>query len=291
MTADRCHTGHLRKMRGQLAEPDADAEPGAARQARYRLPLEDLDLPVDEYLGKTLRLEFQGQIHCIACGRLTKKSWQQGYCFPCTQRLAECDLCIVRPERCHFDRGTCREPEWGRSHCMQPHYVYLANSSGLKVGITRAPQVPVRWIDQGATQALPIFRVDSRYQSGLIEVALAARVADKTDWRRMLKGDPEPLDLEAERERLVSECSEQLRAIGEAVGAEHIRPLYGTEPLRLGYPVLKYPAKIRSLSLDKTPIVEGRLQGIKGQYLIFDTGVVNVRKHAGYLVSLTLPGD
>src|SRR5690606_39924851 len=118
------------------------------------------------------------------------------------------DLCIVSPERCHYEQGTCREPAWGEQFCMTDHIVYLANSSGLKVGITRASQIPTRWIDQRASQALPIMRVATRQQSGMVEGLLRGQVADKTNWRALLRGEPAPLDLPAGRDRLLAGARE-----------------------------------------------------------------------------------
>ena len=272
-------TGSLDKMLSRLDSP-----------VYYELPLGDTRLAISGQLGRPLTLEFHGEIHCSNCGRKTKKSYQQGYCFPCARRLARCDICIVRPEKCHYHLGTCREPEWGDTHCMQPHIVYLANTSGLKVGITRQPQVPTRWIDQGATQALPIFQVANRYISGLIETTLAAHVADKTDWRKMLKGGAEPIDLTAARDRLLAVCNDEIAAIGERFGAGSITALGDESIVDIDYPVLAYPDKIKALNLDKTPLVEGVLQGIKGQYLILDTGVLNVRKYTSYRVTVRVGG-
>ena len=136
--------GALDKMAARLDAP-----------VQYAFRLGELQVPVNPLIGKTLRLEYLGAIHCSHCGRKTNKSFSQGYCYPCFKKLPQCDLCIVSPEKCHHELGTCRDPEWGTSFCMTDHVVYLANSSGIKVGITRATQLPTRWLDQGATQALP----------------------------------------------------------------------------------------------------------------------------------------
>lgn len=268
--------GDLRKLTSELDQP-----------VRYRLPLGEERLELNPLIGQTLHLHNEGEIHCIGCGRAIKKSLQQGYCFPCTQRLAECDICIVRPELCHYDAGTCRQPEWGESHCMQPHVVYLANSSGLKVGITRAGQIPTRWIDQGASQALPILSVATRQISGLVEDAMKAHVNDRTDWRRMLKGDPEPQDLCAERDRLLGLIGSTLNELRERFGADAVGELAAAEVQEIRYPVEAYPKKVSSLNLDKTPTVGGTLLGIKGQYLIFDAGVINLRKYQGYRLAVS----
>ena len=171
---------------------------------------------------------------------------------------------------------------------MQSHYVYLANSSGIKVGITRGSQIPTRWIDQGASQALPIFRVGNRYQSGLLEVAIKQHVSDRTDWRKMLKGEAEPLDLAATRDDLVAACGQQITALQAQFGGENIEYLPDEAIVAIEYPVEQYPEKVKSLNLDKTPLVEGVLTGIKGQYLILDSGVINIRKYSGYKLDVDL---
>jgi len=247
----------------------------------YELPLGSERLPLNALLGKHLKLRHTGQIFCDACGRKTNKSFAQGHCYPCMTELARCDLCILKPETCHYAKGTCREPEWGEAHCMTPHIVYLANTSGLKVGITREGQVPIRWMDQGATQALPIFRVKSRLISGLVEVAMATLMADKTNWRAMLKGGGEALDLAEKAATHIPVIEDKLKLISDQYGADAIERL-SVEVVTIDYPTIEYPIKIKSLNFDKTTVIEGQLMGIKGQYLLFDGGVVNVRKFTGY---------
>jgi hypothetical protein len=201
-------------------------------------------------------------------------------------KLAQCDVCIMAPERCHYDAGTCREPSWGEQFCMTDHVVYLANSSGIKVGITRATQLPTRWLDQGASQALPIMRVATRQQSGLVEDLLRSQVPDRTNWRALLKGDAEVLDLIAVREQIFDTCAEGLRELQARFGLQAIQPLPDAEVVQMRYPVEAYPTKIVSHNLDKNPVVEGTLMGIKGQYLIFDTGVINIRKYTAYQLAV-----
>lgn len=256
--------------------------------ANYEMVLGEERQQMNSLVGQTITLTFQGEINCHACHRLTKKSYSGGYCFPCSQNLAQCDLCIMRPETCHYDAGTCREPQWGEQFCMQEHIVYLANSSGIKVGITRINQMPTRWIDQGATQALPIFRVKTRFQSGLVEVIFKKHVSDRTDWRKMLKGEAMPLDLLQIRQTLMTECAEEIAEIQQRFGADAIMPLENEEPLEIRYPVEQYPEKVKSLNFDKTAEITGRLRGIKGQYLILDTGVLNMRKFTGYQIRLSI---
>ena len=147
----------------------------------YQLPIGDELIEMNELIGKNISLSFNGVINCVACGRKTNKSFNQGHCYPCLQKLAQCDSCIIKPELCHHAEGTCREPQFAEDVCFKDHYVYLANSSGIKVGITRGTQIPTRWMDQGATQALPIFRVKDRLTSGLVEVMMKTHVNDKTN--------------------------------------------------------------------------------------------------------------
>ncbi|NNL57345.1 MAG: DUF2797 domain-containing protein, partial [Pseudomonadales bacterium] len=274
------YTGALRKMQVQL--PRDPSLP-----VNYSLVLDEQLVPLNAVLGQRLSLHHSGTINCIYCGRTTKKSFNQGYCYPCFKKLARCDQCIVSPEKCHYHLGTCREPEWGDQFCMQDHYVYLANSSGLKVGITRGTQIPTRWIDQGAVQALPIYRVQTRRQAGLVEMLLKAHVADKTNWRAMLQGEPEALDLHCCAVDLCSLVQDEVALLQNEYGLQAITRLVDAEQVGILYPVQQYPEKIRSHNFDKEPLVQGVMQGIKGQYLLLDSGVINLRKFGGYQLTVS----
>ena len=266
--------GVLQKMRTQVSTP-----------IHYELAIGGMTLPLNEYLGQSIRLHYTGRIFCLNCGQKTTKSFNQGYCFKCFRSSASADMCIMKPETCHYHLGTCREPTWGESHCFRPHIVYLANSSGVKVGITRQTQIPTRWLDQGAMQALPIFEVATRRLAGLIEVTLAQHVADKTQWQRLLKSDAEPQNLAMIRDELMHWCARELAALHEQF-PEQIKAL--TVPsLDFRFPVQHYPAKIKAFNLDNTADVEGVLLGIKGQYLILDQGVINIRKFGGYEIEFS----
>ncbi len=266
--------GVLRKMQVKLTDP-----------VSYRLPLTDKTVDLNPLIGQPIKLVYTGNIFCVHCNRSIKKSFNQGYCYPCFTSLAQCDMCIVKPEQCHYDAGTCREPDWADEFCFQPHYVYLANSSGIKVGITRHSQIPTRWIDQGAVQALPILKVQSRYVSGLAEVVIANHVSDKTSWQRMLKNQVEAIDLIAKRDHLLKECEKELAAIKKRFGEQAMVFLPEEKPVDIHFPVQEYPAKVKSFNFDKQAEVSGVLLGIKGQYLILDTGVINIRKFSGYEVT------
>ena len=252
----------------------------------YELELSEQRLRLNDWLGEKISIEYRHQIACVHCGRNIKKSFNQGYCYPCFSSLAQCDMCIMSPEKCHYHLGTCREPEWGLAHCMKPHIVYLSNTSGPKVGITRESQLPTRWIDQGAIQALPILRVSKRYYSGLIETAFKKHMSDRTNWRIMLKNEVVPVDLHEIFNTcwptVVPELSDEVINDIEILADNSKSQVFQ-------YPARQYPSKIVSYNLDKTSNLEGRLDAIKGQYLILDTGVINIRKFAGYLVSITGP--
>ena len=271
-------SGHLSKMKASLdTEGSVD----------YQLPIDDQRIGMNTLIGQTISIEHIGDIHCIHCGRRTKKSFSQGYCYPCFSKLPQCDTCIMSPEKCHFHHGTCRDPEWGEKYCFTDHFVYLSNTSGVKVGITRGTQLPTRWIDQGATQGLPIFRVQTRYQAGLIEDCIREHIADKTHWQKMLKGNSDSVDLHSLRDELIAKSEDGLEFLEQEHGLQALQRLYNENITEIKFPVEQFPEKVKSLNLDKQPLVEGVLQGIKGQYLIMDTGVINIRKFTAYNVKFT----
>ena len=267
--------GNLQKMKTTLSSPVV-----------YQLPVGDELVTLNDIIGSPITLRFVKEINCVHCGRKTNKSFSQGYCYPCFKSLAQCDMCIVKPETCHFHEGTCREPEWAQQHCMQDHFVYLANSSGIKVGITRGTQIPTRWIDQGASSAMPIFRTRDRLISGKLEMILKQHVADKTDWRRMLKGEPDAIKLAMRRDELIDTSKSELNALEKVLGSDAFEFLDKESPVDIQFPVNIYPEKVKAHNFDKTEEVSGVLNGIKGQYLILDTGVLNIRKFGGYLIEL-----
>jgi hypothetical protein len=272
------HSGHLQKLESSINE---------AGEVDYQLPLDEYRVPLNQLIGSSVRIEYLGDIHCIHCGRRSKKSFSQGYCYPCFTKLPQCDTCIMSPERCHYHAGTCRDPQWGEKYCFTDHFVYLSNTSGVKVGITRGTQLPTRWIDQGATQGLPIYRVKDRRTAGLIEDRLRQHVADKTQWQKMLKGDNDTLDLPTIRDQLVEKCRDELAQLAEDAGLNGMQFLRQSPIQTIDYPVAVFPEKVKSFNLDKQPELEGVLQGIKGQYLILDTGVINIRKYTAYRVQFS----
>lgn len=258
--------GPLKKCQVRLSAP-----------ITYKLPLGDDYVDLNPLIGSKLSLTFSGDVYCLSCGKKTKKSFMQGYCYPCMLHSPETSECIIRPELCKGHLGEGRDLEWEQNHHVQEHVVYLAVSSGLKVGVTRSAQIPSRWIDQGASYAIKFATVPNRYLAGCIEVALKPYVSDKTAWQRMLKNEITHYDLLAEKQRLqLLLPQEYLSFIDTDNTVTHLE-----------FPVLNYPTKVTSFSFDKASVISGVLTGIKGQYLYFDTSsVVNVRKFSGYFISL-----
>ena len=258
--------GNLRKMHTSLED-----------QVHYTLQLSSA-VDMNALVGQEVHLHWTGIIHCQRCEKVTKKSFGEGFCYSCFTTAPEAAECIIRPELCRAHLGEGRDPEWEQLHHNQPHTVYLAASSAIKVGITRDQQIPTRWIDQGASSALRLAGTPNRYEAGRIEVALKSLFTDKTHWQKMLRNEiDESIDLAATKWDL----EEQLP--GDIVDFF----TEDDEALVITYPVLHYPQIIKSVGFDKTPTIQGRLVGIKGQYLLFENGeVLNIRKHTGYYVEM-----
>ena len=259
--------GRILKMKTELKSP-----------VQYHLPMNEQFLGMNQWIGKHIQFHFNGEIYCLDCGQLTKKSFNQGFCYTCFQNSPMSSECIIKPELCRAHLGEGRDMEWERKHHLKDHYVYLAVSSGVKVGITRDTQVPTRWIDQGASYAVPIARTPNRYLCGMIEVSLKQHLSDRTAWQRMLKNEITHVDLTEKREEVF-----------KLIPKEYHKYLLKKEDiLNIQYPVNVYPTKVNSLSFDKTPTIQGRLMGIKGQYLIFENGqVLNMRKHQAYVLEFS----
>lgn len=261
-------TGNLLKMQAELDNP-----------VRYLLVLDQQTIELNELVGKTIRLEHTGEINCIACGRKTAKSYGQGYCYPCFISVPETEECVLRPELCRAHEGHARDMNYASSHCLIDHVVYLAQTSQIKVGITRHTQVPTRWIDQGAWRVIKLAITPNRYTAGQVEVSLKALLPDKTNWRDMLRDIRDANgNLVEIKNQLFSQLTHQF---------DYVRPADNTVT-EITYPIIAYPQKVVSVGLDKHPVFEGRLMGIRGQYLILENGnVLNIRTHNGYKVHLT----
>ncbi|MAJ98664.1 MAG: DUF2797 domain-containing protein [Flavobacteriales bacterium TMED288] len=244
----------------------------------YTLPIGKNLVSLNKFIGSKIEINFNGNIFCINCGKETKKSFNQGFCYPCFRKSPLSSECIIRPELCKAHLGLGRDIEWEKKYHLKDHIVYFAVSSSLKVGVTQINQIPTRWIDQGATYALPIARTPNRYLAGKIEVFLKNFYSDKTSWQKMLKNDFVNSNILEEKKKIYNNYPNELSnyKIDDKI-------IYNFE-----YPVLEYPKKISSISLDKTNNISQILDGIKGQYLIFRNNTVfNVRKHQGYEIDFS----
>lgn len=250
---------------------------GAGSAATYRLEFSDggaIDL--NERIGAGFEVQYQGSMVCSHCGREGRRSFGGGYCYDCFTTLARCDLCVVSPDRCHYHEGTCREPEWGETFCMTPHRVYLANTSGLKVGITRGDGEVRRWLDQGAIQGLVVLDAITRRAAGLAEVMIARMLPDRTDPRKMLRADVPELDLPDAAQRIFG---------AELDLPEGVTRAGGRAVQRLHYPLPNLGSVPEPVRLEEGA-VRGNLLGMKGQYLVFTDGALNVRQCVGYRVKV-----
>lgn len=261
------YEGVLKKMQTEIGRP-----------IHYYMLFESDFLNVNQVLDKHIKIDFL-KFQCLNCGN-DRPIYRQGFCKTCFFEIPSAGDWIMRPElsTAHLDQED-RDLAYEKKVQLQPHIVYLANSSNVKVGVTRKGQIPTRWIDQGAHEAIEIVEVPNRYLAGITEVALKEHVADKTNWRTMLTNTVVDEDLQEWREKL----KQYIPAEALPYYLEHATETH------LEFPVLHYPQKVKSLNLDKTPSFEGRLKGIKGQYLIFeDATVFNVRGSEGYYVGLTV---
>ncbi len=259
------YEGVLRKMQTEIGNP-----------IQYYMVFENDFLNVNQILDKELEINFI-KFQCLNCGR-DRPIFRQGFCNTCFYETPSAGDWIMRPElsTAHLDKED-RDLEYEKKAQLQPHIVYLANSSNIKVGVTRKAQVPTRWIDQGAHEAIEIVEVPNRYLAGITEVALKDHVGDKTNWRKMLTNNVEDENLVEWRNKLKQYIPDEAQEYYIADNSE----------TNLEFPVLEYPEKVKSLNLIKTPNYKGILKGIKGQYFIFeDNTVFNVRSNEGYYVSL-----
>ncbi|MGM0635089.1 MAG: DUF2797 domain-containing protein [Bacteroidota bacterium] len=261
------YQGVLKKMRTEFSDP-----------INYYLDFETDFLHINQLINKEIELKFESY-QCLNCEK-NKKIFRQGFCYDCFQETPRAGDWIMKPElsTAHLDQED-RDLEYEKKVQLQPHIVYLANSSNIKVGVTRKSQVPTRWIDQGAHEAIEILEVPNRYLAGIAEVALKEHIADKTNWRKMLKNDIDDENLEEIRDRLKTYIPEEAKEYFIASNKE----------TQINFPVEQYPKKLKSLNLEKSPVYKGLLKGIKGQYLIFeDNTVFNVRNSEGFVVQLSV---
>ncbi len=259
--------GNIIKMRTELATP-----------VNYFLRIGEEEIGMNALIGKEISMHFTGRINCISCGKITKTSFNQGFCYNCLQNAPEASESVMRPELSKSHFGIARDMEWAEKNDLIDHFVYLAVASELKVGVTRYHQVPARWIDQGASFAIKVARTPNRHIAGIMEVFLKKYYTDRTRWQAMLKNEiARDIDLVKEKHRVLELLPSELQ---KYVSEED-------EITAIDYPVQEYPLKLKSATFEKTPDIQGVLKGIKGQYLLFDDDrVLNIRKHNGYFLQI-----
>ena len=268
-------SGTLTRMQVEASDPVAyalqDALPGPEGT-----PIQ----PLNGLIGRLVSLRFTGEIRCVACGIVSERVYDNGYCQSCFHTRADADFCMMRPELCHHGDPDkpCRDEVYAQERCFQPHYLYAALTHDVKVGITRHTNVPMRWLNQGAVAAITLAELPSRRAVGLVEHALAQHVRDRTHWMRMLRAQPD--------EALLDAAVPEIEALFESLNLPGLLPPERRIRARFRYPITTLPEKIRSLSLDRATALEGTLLGMKGQYWILDSGVIHVGRHSGYGVRL-----
>lgn len=275
-------SGNLKKMTAQ----------NSANGLSYTLPIGSDELNISDFIGRNIKISFTGAINCNECGASTEKTYGDGFCGTCHTTLAKCDICRIKPEKCHYDQGTCRQPAWGEENCLTQHVVYLSYTSGFKVGITRQKNIPSRWIDQGALKAIPIFYVQSRLIAGEVEEAFKSLIADKSHWLKMLRATEAPSDedFNALKEKVTQEANALVDKLRLHYGADAIKTANETAPTALTYPILSVEPFVKNKAhklIPESP-VEGTLHGIKGQYLYIGDSVISVRKYIGHHCEIQL---
>ena len=261
------YTGVLNKMKTEYYNP-----------VQYYLNFEDSFVILNQLIDKNISIEFK-TYECLKCHK-DKKIFRQGYCYDCFYDSPEVGDWVMKPElsKAHLDEED-RDLEFEKRVQLQPHIVYLSNTGSVKVGVTRKTQIPYRWIDQGAHEAIVILETPNRYLAGIAEVALKDHISDKTKWRSMLKNEIEDLDLKEIKKDLKQYLPQETLQFFKN----------DEEECHVEFPVKQYPQKVKSLNLTKTKDYQGKLMGVKGQYLIFeDQTVFNVRSHSGFVVNFNI---
>ena len=260
------YEGNIKKMRSEKQEP-----------VKYYLSIGENEILMNNLISKKITIDYQNQINCINCSAKTNKSFHQGYCYSCFTSIPQCDAGVLHPEKDMSHEGVSRDMEWAKKNSLVDHYVYLAITGGVKVGVTRFSQIPTRWIDQGAIKAIRLAKTPYRNLAGQIEVDLKKHISDKTNWNKMLKSKQTDLVLTEIKKEIITKLSPEF----------HDYISLNNKIETFSFPFDYNIDSFESISLDKTDKLEGKLIGIKGQYLIFENGkVMNVRKHNGYLISL-----
>jgi len=260
------YCGQISKMLSTLEKP-----------IYYQLPIGKDIININDLLNMKVTIKYNGEIKCIACDKKIYKTYMQGYCYPCFISLPQTSECVFKPHLCKAHEGEARDMKWAQKNCLDTTYVYLSLTSNVKVGVTRHANIPSRWVDQGAHYAIKLAKTPNRYLAGMIEVELSKYISDRTKWRQMIQGKYDMINLLELKSELLSKIPKEYQ--------EYI--INEDELVKLEYPMMNIPEKIKSFNLDKNPELSGVLTGIKGQYIVIDNEfVLNVRKYTGYFISI-----
>jgi hypothetical protein len=267
-------TGNITKMK-----PDYSGE-----TVQYKLALGDSEIDMNSLIGKVVRITFLNRINCVVCGVKIRSTYAgRAMCKHCYETAPQAEECLFYPEKCKAHLGEARDMEWSKKQCLIPHYVYLSISSGLKVGVTRHHQIPVRWIDQGAVRAIKLAETPNRHIAGVIEVFLKKHIADKTSWKKMLRSQSSDFDIDlfTEKERVAELLPGALK--------QYITD--DNKILEINYPLRPAPENPKTFNLEKEVEIKDVIAGIKGQYLLFKNGyVMNLNRYSGFFIEMEYPG-
>ncbi len=262
-------SGNILKMRTEFSVP-----------VQYYLPIGKEEIHINPLIGKKINIKYLHRINCINCGVETNKSFHQGYCYSCYISVPQTDTGILHPEKDQSHLGISRDMEWAKKNTLIDHFVYLALTGDIKVGVTRHTQIPERWIDQGAIQAIRFARTPYRQLAGQIEVELKKHISDKTNRLKMLTATESSINLTEKKKHFKSLIPKDLN--------QYVS-------LNKKITNIKYPFnnpgidKFISVTFDNQEFVSGKIAGIKGQYLIFSDGkILNIRKHNGYFIEIEI---
>ena len=245
---------------------------------RYILDFEDDLLFLNQSIGKNFKIYKTGYC-CLSCND-NIEIFANGFCKKCFFESPMSGDWVMKPELSKAHLGVeDRNIDYEKKIQLQSHIVYLSKTSGIKVGVTRSNNMTSRWIDQGAVEAIQLIEVPNRYLAGVAEVKLKDKFSDKTNWRKMLTSNIDESDIISDK-----------KIAFEALGSDFEKYFkINSQLIKFNYQIQQPVESVKSVSLKKSNDVEGKLIGVKGQYLIFeDSTVFNVRSNEGLVVGIKI---
>ena len=245
---------------------------------RYIIDFDNDLIFLNQIIGKKIKIHKTGYC-CLSCLE-NIQIFANGFCKKCFFESPIAGDWIMKPELSKAHLGIeDRDISYEKKVQLQNHIVYLSKTSGIKVGVTRSNNMSTRWIDQGAIEAVELIEVPNRYLAGVAEVKLKEKFSDKTNWRKMLTSNFEEADIIKNKKIALDELGSEFEEFFKT----------DSEVMKFNYQIDKSIDSVKSVSLKKSDDIEGKLIGIKGQYLIFeDSSVFNVRSNEGYVVDISI---